>query len=59
MGIKNISLPKELAAYLDAKVASGEYRDASEVLRDALRNAIALGEADICSRQNRHLTSSA
>lgn len=61
MGTKNISLPTELEAYVDAKVASGEYAHASEVVRDGLRllmqeearklewlrNAIADGEASI------------
>ncbi|HEY2473594.1 MAG TPA: type II toxin-antitoxin system ParD family antitoxin [Candidatus Cybelea sp.] len=63
MGTKNISLPKELEAYVDAKVASGEYAHASEVVRDGirllmreeaeklewLRNAIALGQASIAA----------
>jgi antitoxin ParD1/3/4 len=61
MGTKNISLPKELEAYINAKVASGEYAHASEVVRDGvrllmqeearklewLREAIAKGMADI------------
>jgi putative addiction module CopG family antidote len=37
MGTKNISLPKELEAYINAKVASGEYAHASEVVRDGVR----------------------
>jgi antitoxin ParD1/3/4 len=37
MGTKNISLPSELEDYVDAKVASGEYAHASEVVRDGLR----------------------
>lgn len=37
MGTKNVSLPPELEAYIDAKVASGEYAHASEVVRDGLR----------------------
>lgn len=37
MGTKNISLPRELEDYIDAKVASGEYAHASEVVRDAVR----------------------
>lgn len=37
MGTKNISLPDELEAYVDAKVASGEYAHASEVVREGLR----------------------
>lgn len=63
MGTKNISLPKELEAYIDAKVASGEYAHASEVVRDGvrllmqeeaqklewLRNAISEAEADIAA----------
>jgi len=61
MATKNISLPEDLEAYVDAKVASGEYAHASEVVRDGLRllmreeaeklewlrNALAVGEADI------------
>jgi antitoxin ParD1/3/4 len=63
MGTKNISLPPPLEAYIDAKVASGEYAHASEVVRDGirllmreearkldwLRKAIAKGEADIAA----------
>jgi antitoxin ParD1/3/4 len=59
MGTKNISLPQEMEEYIDAKVASGEYAHASEVVRDGvrllmrqeaekldwLRNAIAEGAA--------------
>jgi antitoxin ParD1/3/4 len=37
VGTKNISLPAELEAYIDAKVASGEYAHASEVVRDGVR----------------------
>ena len=37
MGTKNVSLPPDLEEYIDAKVASGEYAHASEVVRDALR----------------------
>jgi antitoxin ParD1/3/4 len=37
MGTKNISLPPGLEAYIDAKVASGEYAHASEVVREGLR----------------------
>jgi antitoxin ParD1/3/4 len=37
MGTKNISLPADLEAYVDAKVESGEYAHASEVVRDAIR----------------------
>lgn len=71
MGTKNISLPKELEAYVDAKVEAGEYAHASEVVRDGirllmreeaeklewLRKAIALGEADIAA--GRTITSQA
>jgi antitoxin ParD1/3/4 len=63
MGTKNISLPRELAEYVDAKVASGEYAHASEVVRegirllmrqeaeklDWLRNALAEADADIAA----------
>lgn len=59
MGTKNISLPPDLEEYVDAKVESGEYAHASEVVRDGirllmkheaeklewLRNAIAVGRA--------------
>jgi putative addiction module CopG family antidote len=34
---RTISLPVETAEYIDAKVASGEYASASEVVRDGLR----------------------
>jgi antitoxin ParD1/3/4 len=34
---RTISLPAEHAAYVDAKVASGDYASASEVVRDGLR----------------------
>jgi antitoxin ParD1/3/4 len=37
MGTKNVSLTKELEAFVAAKVASGEYLHASEVMRDGLR----------------------
>ncbi len=37
MATKNISLPLELDEFIDAKVASGEYAHASEVVRDAVR----------------------
>jgi antitoxin ParD1/3/4 len=37
MGTKNISLPPELEEFIDAKVASGSYAHASEVVRDGLR----------------------
>ena len=37
MGTRNVSLPPELEEYIDAKVASGEYAHASEVVREGLR----------------------
>ncbi|MFZ1682122.1 MAG: type II toxin-antitoxin system ParD family antitoxin [Rhizobiaceae bacterium] len=40
---RTISLPSEHAAYIDAKVASGDYASASEVIRAGLR---ALQERD-------------
>jgi antitoxin ParD1/3/4 len=69
MATKNISLPQELEDYIDAKVASGEYAHASEVVRDGirllmqeearklewLRDAIAKGEASMST--GRSLTS--
>jgi antitoxin ParD1/3/4 len=33
----NVSLTPELARFVDAKVASGRYQSASEVVRSALR----------------------
>ena len=40
---RTVSLPAEQAAYIDAKVASGDYASASEVVRAGLR---ALKERD-------------
>jgi len=40
---RTISLPKEQAAFIDAKVAAGDYASASEVVRAGLR---ALRERD-------------
>ena len=37
MPTMNVSLPRELAAFVEGEVASGEYGTASEVVRDALR----------------------
>lgn len=37
MGTKNISLPPDLEAFVEAKVASGEYAHFSEVVRHGLR----------------------
>lgn len=37
MGTRNVSLPDELDQYIEAKLASGSYAHASEVVRDALR----------------------
>lgn len=37
MPTKNISLPAELDNYIEAKVASGEYAHASEVVREGVR----------------------
>ncbi|MDQ2681225.1 MAG: type II toxin-antitoxin system ParD family antitoxin [Candidatus Eremiobacteraeota bacterium] len=37
MATKNVSLPRELEQYIDAKVAAGEYSHASEVVRDGVR----------------------
>ena len=33
----NVSLTRELTAFIDAQVASGRYRSASEVVRASLR----------------------
>jgi antitoxin ParD1/3/4 len=37
MPTMNVSLPAELAAYVESEVGSGEYGTASDVVRDALR----------------------
>ena len=37
MPTMNVSLPRELAAFVEDEVASGGYSTASEVVRDALR----------------------
>lgn len=63
MDKRTILLPKDLKGYVDAKVASGEYADASDVVRHGirllmedeanrlewLRVAIAEGDAAICA----------
>jgi antitoxin ParD1/3/4 len=41
---RTISLPAEHAAYIDAKVASGDYASASEVVREGLRTLRARDE---------------
>ena len=33
----NVSLPPELEAFVDSRVASGQYQSASEVVREALQ----------------------
>lgn len=69
MPTKNISLPTELDNYIEAKVASGEYAHASEVVREGvralmraeseklewLRNAIAEGIASAETGEAREL----
>lgn len=37
MATMNVSLPGELAAYVDREVQTGDYGSASEVVRDAIR----------------------
>lgn len=37
MPTMNVSLPAEMAAFVEAELASGDYASASEVVRDALR----------------------
>lgn len=37
MATMNVSLPEELAAYVDREVKTGDYGSASEVVRDAIR----------------------
>ncbi len=37
MPTMNVSLPRELAAFVESEVGSGDYGTASEVVRDALR----------------------
>jgi len=40
MPTMNVSLPPELAAFVEREVASGEYGTASEVVRDGLRRLL-------------------
>jgi antitoxin ParD1/3/4 len=40
MPTMNVSLPSELAAFVEEEVASGEYGTASEVVRDGLRRLL-------------------
>jgi antitoxin ParD1/3/4 len=42
---RTISLPPEHAAYVDAKVASGDYASVSEVVREGLRSLKARDDA--------------
>ncbi len=42
---RTISLPQEHAAYVDAKVASGDYASVSEVVREGLRTLKARDDA--------------
>lgn len=42
---RTISLPQEHAAYIDAKVASGDYASVSEVVREGLRSLKARDDA--------------
>lgn len=37
MPTMNVSLPAEMAAFVESELASGDYASASEVVRDALR----------------------
>jgi antitoxin ParD1/3/4 len=37
MATMNVSLPAEFIAFVEGAVASGDYRDAGEVMRDGLR----------------------
>jgi antitoxin ParD1/3/4 len=46
MPTKNISLPEELARYVDERVESGHYDNASEVIRAALRELIQAEDED-------------
>jgi antitoxin ParD1/3/4 len=46
MPTKNISLPEELARYVDERVESGHYDSASEVIRAAIRELIQAEEED-------------
>lgn len=42
---RTISLPDEQAAFIDAKIAAGDYASASEVVREGLRALKARDEA--------------
>ncbi|MDI6028021.1 type II toxin-antitoxin system ParD family antitoxin [Corticibacterium sp. UT-5YL-CI-8] len=37
MATMNVSMPKEMAEFVEREVASGEYSSSSEVVREALR----------------------
>jgi putative addiction module CopG family antidote len=41
----SIALPRELSGYIDRKVKSGQYQDAADVVRDALRHMAATESA--------------
>jgi putative addiction module CopG family antidote len=41
----SVSLPHELSGFVDRKVKSGQYQDAADVVRDALRHMAAAENA--------------
>ena len=41
----SVTLPKDMAARVKAKVASGEYASESEMIREGLRSLLALDQA--------------
>lgn len=45
MATMNVSLPGELKAYVEARVASGDYAGASDLIRDLIRRDKAYREA--------------
>lgn len=56
MATMNVSLPAELASFVDREVETGEYGSASEVVREGLRllrreNEIAEAKAEILRRE--------
>lgn len=51
----NISLTAELQAYIDAKVKSGLYQSASEVVREALRLLVDAGDRALDAEINRKI----
>ncbi len=64
MATLNISMPDTMRAWIDAQVASGEYANASDYIRDLIRHdqrerdalRLALIEGEKSGRSNRSVT---